>query len=70
MHAYGVWVACVSLSKLTEKQEEEQLQRQPYILLANHIEKKDLMLIYRVKNLEKAASQLSSLGWEKEKSLV
>jgi hypothetical protein len=68
IHAYGVWVACVNLLRLTEKQEEKQ-QQQPYILLANHIEKKDLMLIYRVKSLEKSASKLSSLGWEKEKSL-
>ena len=30
IHAYGVWVACIVLS------EEE-----PYILLANHIEKND-----------------------------
>ena len=68
IHAYRVWVACVSLSKLTEKQDENE-DEQPYILLANHIEKKDLMLIYRVKNLEKATSQLGSLGWKKEKSL-
>ena len=32
IHAYGVWVACIVLS------EEE-----PYILLANHLEKNDIV---------------------------
>jgi catechol 2,3-dioxygenase-like lactoylglutathione lyase family enzyme len=58
IHAYGVWVSCIKLS-----------EQGPHILLANHIEQKDLILIYRVKNLEKAASALSSRGWHKEKSL-
>jgi len=56
IHAYGVWVACIVLS------EEE-----PYILLANHIEKNDIALIYRVSNLEKTAFQLRSKGWKEEK---
>lgn len=58
IHAYGVWVACIVLS------EEE-----PYILLANHIEKNDIVLIYRVSNLEKTAFQLRSKGWKEEKRL-
>ena len=58
IHAYGVWVACVKLS-----------DKEPHILLANHIGKKDLMLIYRVKNLDKARSELQARGWKEEKSL-
>jgi hypothetical protein len=57
-HAYGVWVACVKLS-----------DKEPHILLANHIGNKDLMLIYRVKNLDKARSELQTRGWKEEKSL-
>ena len=58
IHAYGVWVACVKLSK-----------EEPSILLADHIGRKDLMLIYRVQNLEKTATELGSRGWKKEKAL-
>ena len=58
IHAFGVWVACVKLS-----------DKEPYILLANHIERKDLMLIYRVNNLDKARSELRARGWKEEKSL-
>lgn len=58
IHAYGVWVACIVLS------EEE-----PYILLANHLEKNDIVLIYNVSNLEKTVFQLRSKGWEEEKRL-
>src|SRR6478672_2376739 len=57
IHAYGVWVACI---KLSNKQE-------PYVLLANHIEKKDLMLIYRVNNLDQAYFELKSRGRIEEK---
>lgn len=53
IHAYGVWVACVQLTKT-----------EPYILLADHIEKKDVMLIYRVANLDDAAKTLRSRGWK------
>jgi Glyoxalase/Bleomycin resistance protein/Dioxygenase superfamily len=59
IHAYGVWVSCIRLSE----------KEQPYILLADHIERKDLMLIYRVNNLEKSAATLESQGWKKGKSL-
>jgi hypothetical protein len=59
IHAYGVWVACI---KLSNKQE-------PYILLADHIEKKDMILIYRVNNLDKTSSDLKSRGWMQEKRL-
>ena len=58
IHAYGVWVACVKLSN-----------KEPHILLANHIERKDLMLVYRVSDLDKAASELRARGWNEEKSL-
>ena len=58
IHAYGVWVACIKLS-----------DKEPYILLADHIEKKDMMLSYRVNNLDKAASELRLRGWREEKSL-
>jgi hypothetical protein len=58
IHAYGVWVACIKLSN-----------KEPYILLADHIENKDLILIYRVNNLDKTYSELRSRGWIKEKRL-
>lgn len=53
IHAFGVWVACIRLAK-----------EEPHILLANHIEKKDIMLIYRVSNLDNTASLLRSKGWK------
>jgi hypothetical protein len=56
IHAYGVWVACISLSK-TEK---------PYVLLADHIHKNDVMLIYQVEHLEDAVKQLNAKGWKEE----
>jgi hypothetical protein len=56
IHAYGV--ACIKLSN-----------KEPYILLADLIEKKDMMLIYRVNNLDKAAFELRLRGWREEKSL-
>ena len=58
IHAYGVWVASVKLS-----------EDEPFLLLADHIGRKDLMLIYRVQNLEKTATELISRGWTKEKDL-
>jgi glyoxalase/bleomycin resistance protein/dioxygenase superfamily protein len=58
IHGFGVWVACVKLS-----------DKEPYILLANHIERKDLMLIYRVTDLDKAGSELRVRGWKEERSL-
>jgi hypothetical protein len=58
IHAYGAWVACVKIS-----------DKEPYILLADHIEKKDLMLIYRVSNLDKVSSELRSRGWREERRL-
>jgi hypothetical protein len=72
IHAYGFWVACINIVDEDEEKEEEkqqQRQQQPYILLANHIDKKDLIMIYRVKNMEKAASDLKSRGWIIPKSL-
>jgi predicted enzyme related to lactoylglutathione lyase len=58
IHAYGVWVACVKMSN-----------KEPYILLADHIEKKDPILIYRVNNLDNTFSYLKSRGWIEEKRL-
>ena len=57
IHAYGVWVACIALSN----------DERPYILLADHIQSKDLMLIYRVDNIEDATAELGSKGWREEK---
>jgi predicted enzyme related to lactoylglutathione lyase len=57
IHAYGVWVACIALSKPDEK---------PYILLADHINKNDVMLIYQVEDLDNAIAQLKSKGWKEE----
>ena len=57
IHAYGVWVACIKLSN-----------KEPYILLADHIERKDLILIYRVDHIDKTCSELKSRGWIEEKN--
>jgi predicted enzyme related to lactoylglutathione lyase len=56
IHAYGVWVACIELSKADK----------PYVLLADHIHKNDVMLIYQVENLQNAVKQLKSKGWKEE----
>lgn len=56
IHTYGVWVACIELSK----------DEKPYVLLADHIKKNDVMLIYQVENLEETARQLESRGWKEE----
>ena len=56
IHAFGVWVACIKLSE----------NERPYVLLADHINKKDIMLIYRVENLELTARKLRSKGWKEE----
>jgi predicted enzyme related to lactoylglutathione lyase len=58
IHAYGVWVACICVSKLG-----------PLLLLADHIKKNDLIMIYRVSSLDNTASTLRSHGWEEEKML-
>jgi len=56
IHAYGVWVACIALSK----------EAKPFVLLADHIHKKDMMLIYQVEDLDVATEQLKSKGWKEE----
>jgi hypothetical protein len=56
IHAYGVWVACIELSK----------GEKPYVLLADHIHKNDVMLVYQVENLDNAIMQLKSKGWKEE----
>jgi hypothetical protein len=56
IHAYGVWVACITLTD----------DQKPYVLLADHIPKNDVELIYQVKNLEDAVTELKSRGWKEE----
>ena len=56
IHAFGVWVACIKLSE----------NEKPYVLLADHIKMKDVMLIYQVANLELATMELRSRGWKEE----
>lgn len=58
IHAYGVWVACIKIS-----------EDEPFILLADHIERKNVILIFRVQDLEKTVSELCSSGWKKDKDL-
>lgn len=58
IHAYGVWVACIRLS-----------DSPPYVLLADHIDRKDVMLIYQVDNLENAIAGLKAKGWKEEKRI-
>jgi hypothetical protein len=47
IHAYEVWVAYIKLS-----------EKDPFVLLANYIQKKDVILIYRVLNLDNTVSEL------------
>jgi catechol 2,3-dioxygenase-like lactoylglutathione lyase family enzyme len=56
IHAFGVWVACIALPSVEK----------PYVLLADHIQKNDVMLIYRVDKLDSAIEQLKSKGWKEE----
>ena len=56
IHAFGVWVACIKLSK----------NEKPYVLLADHIKERDVMLVYRVANLEFVTTELKSKGWKEE----
>ena len=56
INAFGVWVACVTLSE-AEK---------PYVLLADHIHKNDVMLVYQVENLENTVVKLKAKGWKEE----
>jgi catechol 2,3-dioxygenase-like lactoylglutathione lyase family enzyme len=56
IHAYGVWVACIALSR----------DERPYLLLADHIERKDVMLIYQVASLEETIAELKPKGWKEE----
>jgi hypothetical protein len=58
IHAFGVWVACVRVSN-----------SEPLLLLADHIKKNDLIMIYRVSSLDSTASTLRSQGWKEEKML-
>ena len=58
IHAFGVWVACVCVSNSG-----------PLLLLADHIKKNDLIMIYRVSSLDDTASTLRSQGWKEEKML-
>jgi hypothetical protein len=58
IHAFEVWVACTHVSNSG-----------PILLLAEHIKKNDLIMIYRVNNLDDTASTLRSQGWNEEKML-
>jgi predicted enzyme related to lactoylglutathione lyase len=59
IHAYGVWVACICLDQ----------NKTPYVLLADHIERKDVMMIYRVESLEETITELKAKGWKEEKRI-
>lgn len=54
IHVYRVWAACVKLAK-----------NSPVVLLADHISKKDTILICRVSSLSKAKSEVESRGCKK-----
>jgi hypothetical protein len=56
IHAYGVWVACIRLSEADK----------PYVLLADHIHRNDVMLVYQVENLDNVVKQLELKGWKEE----
>jgi hypothetical protein len=58
IHAFGVWVACICVS-----------DSGPLLLLADHIKKNDLIMIYRVTSLENTVSTLRLQGWKEEKML-
>jgi hypothetical protein len=58
IHAFGVWVACIQISAAG-----------PFILLADHTKAHDLILIYRVENINKTSKILKSRGWKEEKVL-
>jgi hypothetical protein len=61
MRAYGVWIASITVAIMKEYKKEKDMKIQyppPYILLANHIEKQNLIMVYRVKNLDKTALHL------------
>jgi catechol 2,3-dioxygenase-like lactoylglutathione lyase family enzyme len=58
IHAFGVWVACIRVS-----------DSGPLLLLANHIKKNDMIMIYRVSSLDNTASTLRSQGWKEAKTL-
>ncbi|HEU4443762.1 MAG TPA: hypothetical protein VFR94_03705, partial [Nitrososphaeraceae archaeon] len=58
IHAFGVWVACIRVS-----------DSGPLLLLADHIKKNDMIMIYRVSSLDNTASTLRSQGWNEEKLL-
>jgi predicted enzyme related to lactoylglutathione lyase len=61
IHAYGVWVACIALSEAEDNK--------PYVLLADHIHKNDVMLVYQVEDLDNAINQLKLKGWKEENRL-
>lgn len=72
IHAYGVWVACIAFSN-TAIATATGMQHgiaPPYILLADHIPKNDVMLIYQVENLDNAINHLKSKGWKEEEGNI
>lgn len=58
IHAFGVWVACIQVSGSG-----------PLLLLADHIKENDMIMIYRVRNLDNTTSILRSQGWKEAKTL-
>jgi hypothetical protein len=58
IHAFGVWVACIRV-----------LDSGPLLLLADHIKKNDMIMVYRVNSLDNTAYTLHSQGWKEEKML-
>ena len=59
IHAFGVWVACIRPAN----------RENPYVLLADHINKNDVMLIYSVQNLQSAIKELKSKDWKEESAI-
>ena len=55
IHAFGVWVACIQVS-----------DSGPLLLLADHIKKNDMIMIYLVYHIIKAKI---AWGWTQEKNL-
>ncbi len=58
IHAFGVWVACVRVSN-----------SEPLLLLADHIKKNDLIMIYRVSSLDSYCIHTSFTGLERGKNV-
>ena len=58
IHAFEMRIACIHVS-----------DSGPLFLLADHNKKNDLIMIYRVNNLDDTESTLRSQGWKEDKML-